>query len=1223
MIVGEDGSDEDEPNKDRPDDDLKQRKLGPPLLMGKQKKWKKASPSRGSASRSPLIKVMSPPPPAVSMSSVPASDVAVSSHFSVPNAQSPVQVTDLAIVSLDLIDSALAKFQISNFYSDPPSQGIIHNIVNGMWSRQYRDVSVLKMDGNAFLFRIPNISTRNRVINQRLWQIEGQTMFIDPRKPLPEAVNVQFDSGEVKRVLVSSCNSTAHSSDYCPRVKTSTTKLLMSSSPLVQRKLQVEARKGLLPGDSSGLSDATKSIVSSADAYKVSKDTCSEVEEDSSYVLSSEHDANMSLGDEFLDFTEVLFRRRRTGDFYQILDPSEHSSLQDFNVNRRMRDFRDCFEAAELSNLVFRGNTFTWWNKSKTRPVAKKLGRVLVNHHWLLVFPDSLAIFNEPDFSDHACSGAILHQNRLLIRTSFKFYNFLLLNQDFLPLVAGHWFACNVTGSDMFRLSHKLKSLKFVIRKFSKENYSNLEKRVAEAHANLLRLQSRTFRTLALPNVFNARKELEAQRVWQDLASAEESFFCRRSSISWLGDGDRNTSFFHRMAAKKRSINQIHHMIGDDGTRYDSQQDIKDHCVNYFYELLGGKVVSTPIVQSDMDLLLPYTCSPAQKEFLEKQFNNEEIRDAFFSLLKNKTSGPDGYSAEFFEGCRPIIGIEVSAAVAEFFKSGKLLEHWNTTNLVLIPKITNAFRTTDFRPISCLNSVYKPSLSSLLVGFANASPPTFFVCVNGASSGFFKSSKGLRQGDPISPPLFVLSMEVFSMLLSSSWSGLQMNMDKTNMYHAGLNLDEAVAIARYGFEVGNLPIRYLGLPRKLRIKEYDPLIEKIASRFRGWAVKTLSFAGRAHLIASVIYGAVNFWMTSFMIPLGCIKKIESLCSRLLWFGNIESGRGTKVSWSSVCLPKEEGGPLIKLLGDNGPRDLHLPLHSKVKDAVNDSQWSIPSPRSDPAVLFHAHLTTTQVPYRSTAAAYGEGRDELSENTSKTHLGLGFSSEALVTSGESGRPPGYEPCDRCGLEAPERLHSFWPAGHVFTLLEWRSQGREKRTERLSQKERTKESELIQLGELDKLDELASSARSAKPAGGLASSASSGAKGCLDQKVLRLSGYKRTQPLAKRWIRPSGYDRKDATFRKGVPKHSTKCWSERGCGSASISGIGMDSRNLDRTDAHATSRSNGSIEGIEGWMGWTDCLRDGSDPTDRSSYGWIGSDRPIVVRMDRIGEEDGSG
>ena len=185
-------------------------------------------------------------------------------------------------------------FVIGQFYSDPPSQGTLHNIVNGIWSKQYKDIVVSKMEGFSFLFRISNAATRNRVINQKLWQIEGQTMFvdkwepgvvpvkpeltsapiwlelrkvpfqffnedgleriaglvghpeflhpatanktnlevakvftiIDPRKPLPEAVNVQFDSGEICRVLVSSpwmppicelCKEIGHISKRCPK----------------------------------------------------------------------------------------------------------------------------------------------------------------------------------------------------------------------------------------------------------------------------------------------------------------------------------------------------------------------------------------------------------------------------------------------------------------------------------------------------------------------------------------------------------------------------------------------------------------------------------------------------------------------------------------------------------------------------------------------------------------------------------------------------------------------------------------------------------------------------------------------------------------------------------------------------------------------------------------------------------------------------------------------
>ena len=58
----------------------------------------------------------------------------------------------------------------------------------------------------------------------------------------------------------------------------------------------------------------------------------------------------------------------------------------------------------------------------------------------------------------------------------------------------------------------------------------------------------------------------------------------------------------------------------------------------------------------------------------------------------------------------------------------------------------------------------------------------------------------------------------------ASWSGLQMNRHKTELFQAGLNQIESMAIASYGFPIGSLPFRYLGLllmHRKLKISEYE------------------------------------------------------------------------------------------------------------------------------------------------------------------------------------------------------------------------------------------------------------------------------------------------------------------------------------------------------------------------------------------------------------------
>lgn len=67
------------------------------------------------------------------------------------------------------------------------------------------------------------------------------------------------------------------------------------------------------------------------------------------------------------------------------------------------------------------------------------------------------------------------------------------------------------------------------------------------------------------------------------------------------------------------------------------------------------------------------------------------------------------------------------------------------------------------------------------------------------------------------------------------------------------------------------------------------------------------FCGRRQLISSVIYGTLNFWLSRFILPKGCIKHVESLWCRFLWYGNITSRAAARISWENFCLPRSEGG----------------------------------------------------------------------------------------------------------------------------------------------------------------------------------------------------------------------------------------------------------------------------------------------------------------------------
>lgn len=69
--------------------------------------------------------------------------------FTLPSREPCVRIPDSVI---EKHKKSWESFILGQFYSDPPSQGTIHSIVNGIWSKQFRDVTVSKMEGHAFLF---------------------------------------------------------------------------------------------------------------------------------------------------------------------------------------------------------------------------------------------------------------------------------------------------------------------------------------------------------------------------------------------------------------------------------------------------------------------------------------------------------------------------------------------------------------------------------------------------------------------------------------------------------------------------------------------------------------------------------------------------------------------------------------------------------------------------------------------------------------------------------------------------------------------------------------------------------------------------------------------------------------------------------------------------------------------------------------------------------------
>jgi mannosylglycoprotein endo-beta-mannosidase len=234
------------------------------------------------------------------------------------------------------------------------------------------------------------------------------------------------------------------------------------------------------------------------------------------------------------------------------------------------------------------------------------------------------------------------------------------------------------------------------------------------------------------------------------------------------------------------------------------------------------------------------------------------------------------------------------------------------------------------------------------------------VMLNGSRGQWYNHFRGLRQGDPLSPMLFILAMEPLQKLLQvaandgllspfnnraarfrasfyaddaaiflkpikdevtvvaqilqlfGEASGLLTNQSKSAVYpiHCS-NLDLSDIMEHFQCPVMTFPCKYLGLPlhlRQLRRVDVQPLIDKLANRLPSWKGKFINRAGRLKLMNSVLSSLPTYFLTMFAPKKWLINKLDKIRRNFFWKGTEQaSGGHCLVKWPVVKRPKNVGG----------------------------------------------------------------------------------------------------------------------------------------------------------------------------------------------------------------------------------------------------------------------------------------------------------------------------